>query len=49
MKITKNIKNPETATLPGLKGCKKRHLVLDLIEKEFTKYFYYIIIIFPTF
>ena len=33
MKITKNIKNPETATLPGLKGCKKRHLVLDLIEK----------------
>ena len=29
-------------------GCRKTHLVLDLIEKEYNKYFNYIIIICPS-
>ena len=42
------IKEPHTAIFTGQTKCGKTHLVIDLIEKEYSKYFDYIIIICPT-
>ena len=42
------IKEPHTTIFTGPTGCRKTHLVLDLIEKEYNKHFDYIIIICPT-
>ena len=41
-------KEPHTAIFTGPTGCGKTHLVLDLIEKEYNRYFAYIIVICPT-
>ena len=41
-------KEPHTAIFTGQTGCGKMHLVLELIEKEYNKYFDYIVIICPT-
>ena len=46
--MTGYIKKPHTAIFIGQTGCEKSHLVLELIEKEYNKYFGFIIIIFPT-
>ena len=46
--MTDYIKEPHTATFSGQTKCGKTHLVLDLIEKEYSKHFDYIIIICPT-
>ena len=46
--MTLYIKEPHTVIFTGPTGCGKRHLVLDLIEKEYSKHFDYIIIICPT-
>ena len=42
------IKEPHTAIFMGRTKCVKTHLVLDLVEREYNKYFDYIIIICPT-
>ena len=42
------IKELHTIIFTGSKGCGKSHPVLDLIEKEYSKHFDYIIIICPT-
>ena len=42
------INEPHTAIFTGQTKCGKTHLVLDLIEKEYSKHFDYIIIICPT-
>ena len=42
------IKDPHTTIFTGPTGCGKINLVLDLMEKEYSKYFDYIIIIYPT-
>ena len=42
------IKEPCTAIFTDQTKCGKTHLVLDLIEKEYSKHFDYIIIICPT-
>ena len=42
------VKDPHTTIFTGPTGCGKSHLVLVLIEKEYNKYFDYIIIICPT-
>ena len=46
--MTRYIKKPHTVIFTGRIGCGKTHLVLDLIEKEYSKHFDYIIIICPT-
>ena len=43
------INEPHTAIFTGQTKCGKTHLVLDLIEKEYSKHFDYIIIIFQRF
>ena len=42
------IKEPHTSIFIAQAGCGKTYLVLELIEKEYNKYFDYIIIICPT-
>ena len=42
------IKEPHTAIFTGQTGCRKTHLVLDLIENHYNKHFDYIVIICPT-
>ena len=46
--MTGYIKEPHTAIFTGQTNCRKAHLVLELIEKEYNKHFDYIIIIYPT-
>ena len=46
--MTTHIKEPHTSIFTGPIGCGKSHIVLDLIEKEYSKHFDYIIIICPT-
>ena len=46
--MTDYIKEPHTTIFRGPTSCGKTHLALDLIEKEYKKHFYYIIIICPT-
>ena len=46
--MTGYVKKPHATIFTGPKGCGKTHLVLDLIEKEYSKHFDYIIIICPT-
>ena len=46
--MTGYIKEPHTAIFTDPTGCGKTYLVLDLIEKEYSKHFDYIIIICPT-
>ena len=43
--MTGYIKEPHRAIFTGQTKCGKTHLVLDLIEKEYSKHFDYIIII----
>ena len=43
--MTGYIKEPHSAIFTGQTKCGKTHLVLDLIEKEYSKHFDYIIII----
>ena len=43
--MTDRIKDLHTAILTGLTGCRKNHLVLDLIEKEYNMHFNCIVII----
>ena len=47
-RMTDYIKEPHTAIFTGQTKSEKIHLVLDLIEKEYSKHFDYIIIICPT-
>ena len=42
------IKKPHTSIFIGQTACRKTHLVLELIEKEYNKHFNYIVIICPT-
>ena len=42
------IKNPHTSIFIIQTGCGKTDLVLELIEKEYNKYFDYVVIICPT-
>ena len=46
--MTGYIKKSHTTIFTGPTGCGKTYLVLDLIEKEYTKHFAYIVIICPT-
>ena len=46
--MTPYIKDPHTTIFTGPTGCGKSDLVLDLIEKEYSKHFDYIISICPT-
>ena len=46
--MTGYIKEPHTSIFIGPIGCGKSHLDLDVIEKEYSKYFDYIILICPT-
>ena len=46
--MTGCIKNPHTSIFIFQTGCGKTHLVLWLIEKEYNKYFDYVVIICPT-
>ena len=46
--MTDYINKPHTTLFTGPTGCGKTHLILDLIEKECSKQFDYIIIICPT-
>ena len=41
--MTVYIKEPHTTIFTDTTGCGKTHLVFDLIQKEYNKYFYYII------
>ena len=43
--MTGYIRDPHTTIFTGQTGCGKTHLVLDLIEKEYKKYFDYIVVI----
>ena len=48
MEMTEDyIKEPNAAIFTGQIGCGKTHLVLELIEKEYNKYFDFTIIICP--
>ena len=47
-KIIGNIKKLHTNIFIDQTGCGKTHLVLELIEKEYNKYFDYVVIICPT-
>ena len=46
--MTGYIKKPHKDIFIGQTGCGKNNLVLELIEKEYNKYFGYIIAIYPT-
>ena len=46
--MTGYIKEPHTTIFTGPTSCGKTDLVLDLIQKEYSKHFDYIIIICPT-
>ena len=46
--MTGYIKKPHTSIFIDQTGCRKTHLVLELIEKVYSKHFDYIIIICPT-
>ena len=46
--MTDYIKKPHTTIFTGQTRCGKTHLVLDLIEKEYSKHFDYTIIMCPT-
>ena len=46
--MTDYMKDPHTTIFTGQTGCRKTHLVLDLIETKYKKHFDYIIIICPT-
>ena len=46
--MTGYIKEPHTTIFTCPTGCRKSHLVLDMIEKEYSKHFDYIIVICPT-
>ena len=46
--MTGYIKEPDTTIFTGPTSCGKTDLVLDLIQKEYSKHFDYIIIICPT-
>ena len=46
--MTGYIKKPHTSIFIVQTGCSKTDLVLELIEKEYNKYFYYVVIICPT-
>ena len=46
-RMTAYTKKPHTSIFIGQTGCGKTHLVLELIEKEYNKYFDYIVIICP--
>ena len=46
--MTHYIKESHTTIFTGPTGCRKSHLVLDMIEKEYSKHFDYIIVICPT-
>ena len=46
--MTGYIKKPHVSILIGQTGCRKTHLVLELMEKEYNKHFDYIVIICPT-
>ena len=46
--MTGYIKKPHASIFIGQTGCGKTHLVLELIEKEYNKYFDCIVIICPT-
>ena len=46
--MTGYIKEPHAAIFTGQTNCGKTHLVLELIENQYSKYFDYIIIICPT-
>ena len=43
--MTDYIEEPHTKIFTGQTGCGKPHLLLDLIEKEYKKYFEYIVIL----
>ena len=43
--MTGYIKKPHASIFIGQTGCGKTHLLLGMIEKEYSKYFDYIIII----
>ena len=47
-KMIDHIKELHTSIFIGQTGCGKIHLVLGLIEKEYNKHFYYIVIICQT-
>ena len=46
--MTGYIKKPHTSIFIGRTRCRKTHLVLELIEKEYKNHFDYIVIIYPT-
>ena len=46
--MTEYIKDPYTAIFTDPTGCRKSHLVLNLLEKKYSRHFNYIIIICPT-
>ena len=46
--MTTFVKEPHTTIFTGPTGCGKRHFVLDLIEKEYSKHFDFTVIIYPT-
>ena len=48
IKMIDHIKELHTSIFIGQTGCGKIHLVLGLIEKEYNKHFYYIVIICQT-
>ena len=47
-RVTGYLKKPHTSIFIGQTSCGKTQLVLELIEKEYNKYFDYIVIICPT-
>ena len=46
--MTGYIKKPHTSIFIGQTGCGKTHFFLELIEKEYNRYFDFIVIICPT-
>ena len=46
--MARYVKKPHTTILIGQTGCRKTHLVLELIENQYNNYFDYIVIICPT-
>ena len=46
--MTAYVKDPHATIFTGPTGCGKTYLVLDLIEKKYTKHLDNIIIIYPT-
>ena len=48
IKLAHFIKDPHTAILTDPTGCRKIHLVLDFIEKEYNQHFDYTVFACPT-